>query len=192
MRNWSINIFEVVKHIIPHFLQKNGMSHVWITPDSFIWVTPDGQAWGQQSSDRHLGWIKALLSPLQTLFNAFSNFANDGIYRLHITGQVIYLEHYLNDQLDNTQRRIYIGDGDLTLPPYLYLKVDSKPIVIYNKADGETPYYLYSKKDYEIGQTTFIIYIPTDLPLTEELEALIRSLVDPFRKAGSLYKIENY
>lgn len=192
MRRFGINIFEVVKHVIPHFLQKSGIVNVWVSPDGQVWIDIYGQSWGTQSSDKHLGWIKSFLSPLQTLINTFRDFAVETFYKLHITGQVVYLEHYLNDQLDNTLRRIYIGDGDLVLPPYLYMKVDGKPITLYNKSDAEDEFYLYDKDDYLVGQTTFIIYVPASLPITPELEAIIKSLVEPYRMAGALYTIVNY
>lgn len=192
MRNWALNIFEIVKHIVPHYLQKSGLNNLWVTPDGNIWVTPGGLGWGFESMDKHLEWIKSLVSPIQWLNEAFVQFVNKSIYRLNISGQVIYLEHLLNDSLDNEERRIFIGDGDLVLPPYLYAKVDNKPTSLWLKSEEENPLYLYTKQDYLIGQTLFIIYVPIEIPISIELEAIIRSLVDPYRMAGALYTIENY
>lgn len=191
MRNFSIQIIEVVKKVIPFFLRKQGMSNVWITPEGLFWSTPDSQAWGTTSLDKHLAWIKALLSPLQALFNAFHVFTQESFYKLSFNGQVIYLEHYLNDKLDPSNRGIYISDSTLTVPLYLYMKIDGIPTYIYKKAENQQALHLRNKTEY-LNQTSFTIFVPSSLPITPLLEAQIRSLVNPFKLAGAFFTIQNY
>lgn len=191
MRNWNINIYKQVRHIIPHFLQKSGLSNMWITPTGLIWTLPSGAGWGISSSSIHLAYIKSFLAGLQSLIDIFSAFVYKTFYDLSITGQVVYLERYLNDKLDPSLRRIYIGDGSLILPPYLYMEIDNNPITLYNKAGSQSPFYLYNKQDF-YGQAVFIIYVPSAIPLTQLLKDKIRALVDPRRQAGATYEIQSY
>lgn len=192
MTNWAINIYEVVRHVIPHFLQKLGNSQYWVTPDDLIWIIPSGLGWGTGTPSRHMGWIKALLAPLQSLHDRFTAKANDTLYIMNITGQVIYLEHYLNDLFDPTLRRIYIGDGTIVLPPYLFNKVDSAPVWhVYNKTDGEPTQYLYNRADYAV-QSEFIVFVPSAIILTPILISQIKTAVNRFKQAGVKYSIESF
>lgn len=192
MRIWNIDIHKIIKHVIPHFLQKNAMSNVWITPDNFIWFTPTGQAWGSQTSDRHLGWLRALLHPLQLLINSFLEVVHDSFYKVSITGQVIYLEHLLNDKLDSTSRRIYITDGTLVVPPYIYKKSESKPVrYIYKKSENKPSWYLYDSEAYGSQTVKFIIYVPTTMVIDDTLTNLITALINPYRRAGTIFEIKH-
>ncbi len=190
--SWSMNIYEVVRHVIPHFLQKLGNSQYWITPDNLMWIIPTGQGWGTGTPSKHLEWIKSLLQPLQSLHDRFSAQAANTLYIMNITGQVIYLEHYLNDLFDPVLRRIFIADGSIVLPPYLYNLVDDEEhLYLYNKADGEAPFYLYNRPDYG-GQSEFIVMVPAAIILTPILISQIKTAVNKFKQAGVKYSIENY
>lgn len=187
----SFKIFQFIKNAIPWFLQKGNGSQFWTTPDGSFWMDPDGSFWTIEEGDnRHLAWIRSLVAPIQKLNDWFSSYAAGIVYHLNLTGQVIYLEHYLNDLFDKEIRRIWIEDGTLVLPPFLYNKADNADIFyLYNKG-GNDPFYLYDKADYDV-QEMFIVHIPADLPLDQYLENRIRAAVNRYKQAGSHYKIVN-
>ena len=189
---WHYNIFELVKHVIPHFLMTSGPSTTWVTSGLQNWITGAGQAWGNNVSLRHKEWIQSLLRPLQSLHDTFYTYLVNTFYKLHITGQVIYLEHYLNDLFDPVERRIYINDGSLVLPPFLYLSIDDQPpLYLYLNSDGGDPFYLYNNIDYS-GQVLFIIYFPDAIPVTNVLEIQVGNSINHYRRAGSIYELQNY
>jgi len=189
MKNWHIDMYAFCKNLIPHFLQKVGQVLNWVTGSNLIWITPDGQSWGTGTPSRHLDWIKSLLAPLQSLHERFFSKSQETLYIMSITGQVIYLERYLNDLFDNVERRIYIDDGTIILPPYLYNIVDNEVIwYLYNDADDETPFYIYNQIEYSV-QGEFVIHVPSAIPLTSLLISQISAAVDRFKQAGVRYKI---
>jgi len=182
--NWSIDILKLAVSLIPFFLRnlKGGLS--WITEGEIIWITEDTAAWGGGGSSRHIDWINTILTPIKQLNNAVASYATQVYYRLSITGQVIYLEHYLNDLYDPVDRRIFISEDQLLLPPFLF-----------NIDDNETPWFLegdflYNQVDY-LGNS-FIINVPNALPLNQTLTNQISKSTNRYRQAGVSYTIVNY
>lgn len=68
--------------------------------------------WALRKPNR-VAWIKVLYAYLFKLNGEFRSFIIDTKYKLHINGRKIYLERYLNDLFDDTQRRIYINTNQL-------------------------------------------------------------------------------
>jgi hypothetical protein len=187
MRTYFVDFYKMAKDLLPHFLQKKA-AMAWVTASDFFWITVDGQAWGTDSAARHLAWLRALMAPLQSLNVAFREYVAEVRYAMYLTGQVIYLEHYLNDLYDPVARRIYIEDGDAGVPLFLYNKEEAQaPIIIYNKAESETAPVLFIKADVE-GQFDFAIVIPwANIPDVEALK--MRSRVNKYKIAGKRYDI---
>jgi hypothetical protein len=188
----AFKILQFVKSALPWFLQKGNNTQFWTTPDGSFWMDPDNSFWTIEEGDsRHLSWIRSLIAPVQKLNDWFHTYADNIVYHLNLTGQVMYLEHYLNDLFDLELRRIWIEDGSLVLPPFLFNKADNEaPLYIYNKADNEVPFYMYRKSDYNV-QEMFIVHIPAVLPLDQYLENRIRAAVNRYKQAGAIYKIVN-
>lgn len=190
MKNYTLNFYQIAKNLLPHFLQKKALLG-WVTSGGFFWVTATGESWGTGEATRHLAWLQSLMAPLQSLNATFVAFVADVRYRLNLTGQVIYLEHYLNDLYDPIQRRIYISDGDPSSPIFVYNKADGvQDVVIYNKADAQPATYLNTKADFD-GQVDFIINIPFDLDLTPILEDKIKASTNIYKPAGRRYRIDD-
>ena len=190
MRTYLINFYQLAKNLLPHFLQKKALLG-WITSGGFFWVTATGETWGSGDATRHLAWLRALMAPLQSLNQDFADYTEDVRYRLNLSGQVIYLEHYLNDLYDPIDRRIYISDGDAPLPLFLYNKADgSEPFDIYNKSEGQTPVYLINKVEFE-GNVDFIINIPFDATTTPILIDKIKASTNIYKPAGRRYRIDD-
>ena len=146
---YGLNIFQYAKELIPRFLRGVTTSTVWVDPGGQPWITAAGEPWGLIGQSRHLDWVESLLKGLQDINDMFDDCALETKYLMNLTGQVIYLEHYLNDLFDPDLRRIFISDDSILLAPYLYTIADGHTPVwyLYNIADGEPPFYLYNTID---------------------------------------------
>ncbi len=130
--------------------------------------------------------LKAFLKPFQILFNQFISYREATIITLTHTGQVMYIEHILNDTYDEDQRRIHIDDGD----EYRY------PEFLYNYSEGQQALEL---NNYDNGQiemnnaiefnliNDFVVKIPATLPSDDNA---IREMVNRYKQAGKRFKIE--
>lgn len=129
---------------------------------------------------------------MQTLNDYFIAFVQQTFYKVSFTGQVVYLEHILNDRYDNGLRRIYIEDGlQVPLPPYLYNKVEQRPLYIWNKVESQpVQVYLRNKEEYS-SENDFIVYVPNAI-LTPALEKAIRSLVKIYKIAGKRFSVVGF
>lgn len=188
--NFQVNFFEYIKPFLFHFLLGNGGSFSWINSGGLFWVTASGNSWSGQGH-KHTAWLKVLMRGIQTLHTSFLALISKTRYEMNITGQVIYLEHYLNDLFDANDRRIFIDDGSPILAPFLFRKVENTPQIIYNKSEGQNPFYLYRKDDF-LSQNDFVIMIPGAIPITTDLENRIRAAVNRYKQAGSRYTLENF
>lgn len=192
MINFSVNFFQAAISLIPYFLRKLGNDLKWETEAGLIWVTSTFEAWGTSGNGRHLDWVSTLVSPVSWLNQRLVETTIDVYYRLNLTGQVIYLEHYLNDLFDADDRGIYITDDSLVFPPFLYRNVDTIPVgeelVLYPDSD---PIILYNHFDY-YDQGSFVVNVPGTLPLNPILENRIRAAVNLYKQAGVKYTVVNY
>lgn len=191
MISYIIDMYQLAKNLLPHFLQRKAVLG-WITEGGFFWVTATGETWGTGDASRHLAWLRALMAPLSSLNITFMTNVNDVRYRLYLTGQVIYLEHYLNDLFDPISRRIYIDDGNATPPLFLFNKADNVDgLTIYNKSEMQPPVYLGNRAEQE-GEVDFIIYIPFDFATSDTiLETKIRTATNRYKPAGRRYSVSD-
>lgn len=191
--NYFVNFFEYLRHFPLHSLVWGLGDGAWTTEGGDDWITEDGASWGLSGYNKHLSWIRAVLAPLQILNGDLVTLVADIRYRMNLTGQVIYLEHYLNDLFDNVERRIYIEDDTPTLPVHLFNKADglSGTIVIYNKVEGEPGPYLYNRADFN-AQFDFVVKVPAAIPLTPIFQSQVRAAVNQYRQAGKRFTIENF
>lgn len=186
MRNYYIDFYKVVKDLLPHFLQKKGVLS-WVDSNNFFWVTADGQNWSTGAASRHLQWLKTLVTPLFYLNTLLAEFVNKIRYKMYLTGQVVYLEHYINDLFDNNFRRIYIQDGDASLPLFLNNKIEGDTFDIYNKSEGQTDAILLNRADFA-SQVDFKVKIPWEnIPTSERNK--IKAYIDKYKIAGKRYSI---
>jgi len=136
-----------------------------------------------------LAWLDSLSRPLRTLNGVFSSFRNNTNYKLQFTSQVIYLEHYLNDQFDPVQRRIFITNiNDIGLR-FIYTLPEAEPRQpIYLKSEGETPIYMVTAQEV-LDTDNFIINVPISLVFNTNV---FRAKVDFYNQAGKIYLIETF
>jgi hypothetical protein len=141
---------------------------------------------------RFVAWLGAMFGPLQSLNVLLFDKGAQIRYDLRFTGQVVSLEHLLNDQFDNTLRRIYIDDpsGQQILTPYVFNKVEAQPpLNLFNKADGKPIFeQIVLRNKVELLGTTddFIVHVPTVI-FSSAIESQMRFFIDRYRIAGKRY-----
>ena len=136
--------------------------------------------------DPLLSWIKVIQKPLTTLRVQLNDKYNEIEYENKFNGQVIYLQHVLNDQFDPVDRLITIEDQANIDYDYLYLNAEGgQPNYVYLDSESASPYYLNLQSEYT-GATHFVVKIPN----TGINEIELKSWVDKYKLAGKQYEIE--
>lgn len=142
--------------------------------------------------DRVRSWVQALLKPLQEFNDDFAIYVNDTFYLVSFTGQVVYMEHILNDLYDQPLRRIYIQNGSLLgLPTYIYNVPEQRQPYIYNVPEtNPNQVYLRNVSEYQTSND-FIVFVPSSI-LTPALEIQIKGIVNRYKIAGKRYSIQSF
>lgn len=136
--------------------------------------------------DPLLSWIKVIQKPLTTLRVQLNDKYNEIEYENKFNGQVIYLQHVLNDQFDPVDRLITIEDQANIDYDYLYLNAEGgQSSYVYLDSEGASPYYLNLQAEYT-GATHFVVKIPN----TGINQIELKSWIDKYKLAGKQYEIE--
>lgn len=135
-------------------------------------------------------YLKAVLKPLKSLFNSFSAYRLYVIDRITHTGQIMYLEHYLNNLYSPQGQGIFIEDAITTnMVKYLYNENEGEePLWLYNENEGETPVWLYNDAEID-DHTDFIVHVPNHLSVTSQE---IKNVIEIYRPAGKRYQVLFY
>lgn len=137
-------------------------------------------------------FVIVLIGPIVSIYNALILFRDAILYKLTITPQVVYLEKMLNDRYDGTLRRIYIVDGKVYDPLYLYMKSELKPLIIYTTGEisiSKPKQFLYTKGEGNIVTFDFVVMVPAGLPYN--LNEMV-SLIKTYKLAGKLFTIQTF
>jgi hypothetical protein len=139
---------------------------------------------------RLLAFVKALLSALQAVQTTLEAFIASKKYELQFNGQVIYLNHRLNDFCDSSQRRIYISDPQPsnTLPTIVTNKSESQPtLVARNKSENVATAIFYNTSELQT-RFDFVVFVPTNV-LNIHQNAL-RALVNFYKIGGKTWTFQ--
>jgi hypothetical protein len=131
-----------------------------------------------------MAWLRVLAAPLEFVYQAYLTYAHETRYRLQFNGQVIYLEHVLNDSCDTNQRRIYIDDPQPTniQPRIVTNRADNQPtITFYNRADNLPTVILYRQAEIQT-RFSFIVFVPNQILGNQQ--KYLRSIIEFYRIAG--------
>lgn len=144
---------------------------------------------------KNVAWIGALLAPMQSLNALFVVLATGIRYYLGFTGQVGNLEHLLNDQFDDTQRRIYITDpaGTYVFTTFVFNAIEQQPTAtIYNTSEvsASATAVLRNLSEVFAAGIDFIVKIPVSLN-TSAFKTKMGALINRFKQAGRTYSFEN-
>lgn len=127
-----------------------------------------------------VGYVKAIITPIANQYDKWRFFRDDNLYKVHHTGQVCYLRKVLNDKLDPSLRRIYIGDGQRYKRKYLYTTGENKPVFLGTM-------YLRESADYADTGVDFNVWVPQSIIESSVYEII--ALVDNYKPGGKKYKI---
>jgi len=142
-----------------------------------------------------LDWLTVLVSPIVFLYNDFINFRVDILRQLSYTSQTVVFEKLLNDNADNTSRRIYIENVILIVEAAFYYQLqETTPIIddefsyMLSEGDQASDYFIETLSE-TLAQVDFIVHVPTDLT---DKENFLINLIDRYKLAGKRYKIEYF
>ncbi|WP_107039978.1 hypothetical protein [Brumimicrobium mesophilum] len=134
-----------------------------------------------------LAFFKACASPLVVSFSTFYQFYEDKKYELLFNGQVIYLEHLLNDQFDNINRGIYITDAPQQADQIVLYNENenNEETVIFNIPENEPPIVTYNYSEM-LAWPDFIVNIPSSVVFNQ---TQLKAYVNKYKLAGKNYII---
>ncbi len=137
-----------------------------------------------------VAFIYALLSPIKALnAGSFKNLVDEIAYKQSITGQLIYLEKYLNDLYPSANGGIVIQDVANINVPYIYNPNENQTVVyIHNSSENATPVYIRNNLEI-LNEDKFIVKVPVTLSFVERI---MRLQIDFYRIAGAKYSIITY
>jgi hypothetical protein len=142
---------------------------------------------------KNVDWIGALLAPIQSLNVLFNEYVLGTRYDLSFNGQVVYLEHVLNDMFDDVSRRIYIDDpsGQQVYTPYVFNRVEQQPpLIVTNKSEALPTPFLYNTPELVVS-TDFVVNVPTSV-LNATVQNQMKALINKYRIAGKRYTFATF
>lgn len=131
-----------------------------------------------------LAFVRVLIEPVIKLYNDLIAFRNDVVYKINHNGQVVYLQKVLNDRFDPSERRIYITDGNINEPTYIYTYLENKPIFLGKR-------HIYSREELKFRDVDFVVVFPSNFLLKGEVLIRIKALVNYYKLASKTYEIIN-
>lgn len=137
--------------------------------------------------------LDAVAEEFQEIHNTFLAYRESNIYKIEHTSQVWSLEKVLNDAYDPELRRIYITDGELVEPPYIFRRAEERPLYLFKRSE-DSPIYLRRRSENADSDRDFIVHLPADAQegnATDELAfiASISATVDYYKEASKTYRI---
>jgi hypothetical protein len=147
MSIFNINWFNVVENLTPSFWRetKTGLEA------------------------KIIPYLRSVVAPIQELSDDLNLFQTQTMTFLDYTGQHLALENYLNDNYDNTQRRIFINENNIVtgatlIDLYLQGETDPSPQDIYLQGEPSgTPFSLYLQGEVIGAIYNFTINIPVTI-----------------------------
>lgn len=131
---------------------------------------------------RTIAFVHSLVFPISELHYSWSQFRAYNLYKVEHNGQVCKFRKALNDRFDQTERRIYITDGNKFKREYLYTTAENRP-----KYLGVI--YLHQTDDYADTGVDFIVHVPAAIVSGQFFELV--ALIEFYKLGGKRYKIES-
>ncbi len=147
MSIFNINWFNVVENLTPSF---------WRETKTGI-------------EAKIIPYLRSVIAPVQELSDELNSFQIQTMTFLDYTGQHTPLENFLNDNYDNTQRRIFIAEnniinGSSIIDLYLQGETDPSPLSVYLQGESSvTPFSLFLQGEVIGASFNFTINIPVTI-----------------------------
>jgi len=126
-------------------------------------------------------WVQLLVKPVASIDITWQQWRTNNLYRLEHTGQVCSLRKSLNDNFDQTEQRIYIGDGNVYNTLYIYTEAEAQNVYINDTL------FLRTESETADSGLDFIVWVPKALYETQ-IYAL-KAHIDFYRTGGKRYAI---
>lgn len=130
-----------------------------------------------------INFLQCLVFPIGQLYYTWTQLRNDNLYKVEHNAQVCKFRKALNDRFDQTQRRIYITDGNKYEREYLYTTAENRPRYL-------GVMYLHQTQDYADTGVDFIVWTPKEIITTQYYELV--ALIEFYKLGGKRYKIESF
>jgi hypothetical protein len=127
-------------------------------------------------------WLRALCSPVVTLYRLFLTARAADLYNLAHDSRVFSIQAVLNDRFDATERRIYITDGFAFDRIYIFREDESKPLYL-----ASVP--LYNPGDYGDTGVDFIVNVPLAISIGAQDLIQMTALVTAYKLASKRFLI---
>ncbi|MES2238850.1 MAG: hypothetical protein V4497_01195 [Bacteroidota bacterium] len=133
-----------------------------------------------------MGYARALISPVESLYYSWYNWRIDNIYKLEHNGQICYLRGSLNDKFDPVERRIYIGNGLLYDTQYIFTEAEEQDVWLETEDEEET---IWLRTESETADTglDFIVYVPETI-FNSQIDGL-KAHIEFYKAGGKRYSI---
>jgi hypothetical protein len=128
-----------------------------------------------------IAFVITVFSPIKSLHYKWLQKRDFDWYRLTHTDQVCKLRKVLNDNLDPSLRRIYLGVGTAFPRQYIYTESENKPKYLGN-------FFIKSQNEYENTGVDFIVFVPTEIINASIYQ--LKYLLNYYKLAGKRYNIE--
>ena len=134
-------------------------------------------------NDKTTRWLQCLVAPVVELYGLFTANRLRNVYNLAHNSQVTYLQAVLNDVFDPVARGVYIDDGGVIDPLFVYLSSENEPMWLGLTSEaGITTYpdpeYLYTGAETLASLVCFVVKVPFGVVFDE---VRLRALVDKYR-----------
>lgn len=127
-----------------------------------------------------IAFFTCLITPISKLHYLWKLKRLDDWYKLNHTGQVCYLRKVLNDNLDPSLRRIYIGEGNAFRRKYIYTRSEKKPVFL-----GKI--FIYQNAEYVSTGADFNVFVPSEIIKSSQHQ--LDALIVFYKLASKRYKI---
>ncbi len=128
------------------------------------------------------------LYPLKSLNKRLNELRDKLRYKLLFNSQIIYLEHFLNDQFDSGSRGIYIVDTANVKHNFVFNQIEqTTESPLFNKAENK-PLSMLNNSEFT-SKAHFEIMVPSSLSFNR---LLMEKQVDQYNQAATNYIIKTY
>lgn len=129
---------------------------------------------------KNFSFLKALISPISSLHNRWSNMRKENLKKLSYNSSKCYMRGALNDKFDPEQRRITISNISNKTQDY-----------IYTQAENQTVYlgimWLETEFNYEGSTVNFLVNVPQEI-MNLKINEIVAT-VEFYVLAGKSYQI---
>lgn len=129
---------------------------------------------------RMVAFAQSCVLPVKKLHYDFLQKRDRDWYKINHNGQVCKLRKALNDTLDPSLRRIYIGEGNAFPRKYIYTHAEDKPVYIGTM-------YIYQRSEFVGTGADFIVYAPQEIIDGNWHE--LKAIIEFYKLASKRYQI---